>query len=185
MARIDPKAQDVLDFWFVETTKEQRFKKDPDFDALIKKRFGDDVAHALEGGFPDWEDTPQGRLALIILLDQFTRNIYRNNPKTFAGDDRALALSQRAVADGDMVAMEEVFHRIFTLMPMMHSEDLAVQDASIPLFETHTDANTLKYAIAHRDIIARFGRFPHRNAVLGRESTSEEAEFLTQPGSSF
>lgn len=178
-----PKPADILKFWFEDTTPQQKFKKDPDFDALIETRFGVAVHAAMSGGLADWEGSAEGRMALIILLDQFTRNIFRGQAKTFDGDPRALALSQNAAADLDQ--MENLDWRIFTLMPMMHSEDLSVQDASIPLFEKYGNAETLKYAHAHRDIVARFGRFPHRNVVLGRESTDEEIAFLQQPGSSF
>ena len=178
-------ADEVLWFWFDEISKEQKFKKDLAFDQLIKDRFGDRVDAALAGGLTEWEDHPLSRLALIILLDQFTRNIYRGDPKCFSGDSRALALSKRCVEEGDLDAAKDAAHRIFALMPMMHSEDIAVQDASTPLYEKYTDENTLKYAHLHRDIIEKWGRYPHRNEVLGRESTPEELEFLQQPGSSF
>ena len=185
MAQIDPKARAVLNFWFEEIDKAQQFKKDPAFDRMIEDRFGEDVRHALAGGFTEWEEIPEGRLALILLLDQFTRNILRGDPQTFDGDPRALALTQRCIAEGDLDRLDDIRHRIFVLMPIMHSEELSVHEKGLPLFEQFTDENTLKYAVAHRDIIADWGRYPHRNAVLGRASTSEEAEFLSKPGSSF
>jgi uncharacterized protein (DUF924 family) len=123
-------------------------------------------------------------LALILLLDQFTRNIFRDTARAFSGDDMALALSLRCV-ERDYINHPDAHWRHFMLMPMMHSEDLAVQNASLPLFKAHTGKLTYDYAVAHRDIIARFGRFPHRNAILGRPSTDDETLFLTQPGSSF
>jgi len=175
---------DILNFWLVEIKPKQWFVKDAHFDAEIAERFGASVRAALAGQLENWATTADGCVALILMLDQFTRNIYRDTPKAFAGDARALALSLEcqkrgylADADGD--------RRHFMLMPMMHSEDIAVQDASLPLFKTHAGKNTAKYAVRHRDIIARFGRFPHRNAILGRTSTPQEIVFLTQPGSSF
>jgi uncharacterized protein (DUF924 family) len=138
----------------------------------------------LKGERDSWANTAAGCLALIILLDQFTRNIYRNTPRAFSGDEMALALSLRCLERG-YLDDADANQRHFMLMPLMHSEDLAIQDMSLPLFETHTNARTLDYAQQHRDIVARFGRFPHRNAILGRPSSPEEIEFLTQPGSSF
>ncbi len=177
-------AHTVLTFWFEESTQEQWFEKDNVFDATIRKRFEPTVKSSLRGERDRWADTISGCLALIIVLDQFTRNIYRGTPRAFSGDEVALALSLRCLNRGYLDAVE-VNQRHFMLMPLMHSEDLAIQDMSLPLFETHTNERTLDFAQRHRDIIARFGRFPHRNAILGRPSSSEETEFLTQPGSSF
>lgn len=177
--------QDVLRFWFDEVTKEQRFKKNSEFDRLIDVRFGKAVRHALDGGFEDWEGSAEGRLALIILLDQFTRNIFRDTPEAFSGDARAMRLSERCVAEGDLEASTDMTWRIFALMPYMHSEEIAVQEAGLHLFEKFTDENTLDYAKRHRDIIAKWGRYPHRNATVGRESTPAELAFLEKPGSSF
>ena len=175
---------DVIAFWFEESKPEQWYKKDPDFDDAIRERFEDSIVAALAGRLDNWADEAEGCLALIILLDQFTRNIYRDTPRAFSGDDMALALSLRCI-DRGFINHENAAWRQFMLMPMMHSEDLGIQDRSIPLFEAHTNPLTHEYAIKHRDIVARFGRFPHRNAILGRPSSDEEAEFLTQPGSSF
>ncbi|MEO0344101.1 MAG: DUF924 family protein [Pseudomonadota bacterium] len=185
MSQIDPDAQEVLKFWFEDCDEEQWFKKDPDFDARIAERFSNSIAFGLAGHLSTWEGEDRGRLALILVLDQFTRNVFRDTPRAFSGDHIALRLSQEAVASGAVDRQSEKFRRIFTLMPMMHSEDLLVQEAALPLFERHTNERTLKYALAHRDIVARFGRFPHRNAILGRESTKEETAFLKEPGSSF
>ena len=176
--------QDVLAFWFTETQPQSWFKKDPAFDAEIDSRFGSAVKDALAGRCDDWASHKDGCLALILLLDQFTRNIFRDTARAFSGDDMALALSLRCV-ERDYINHPDAHWRHFMLMPMMHSEDLAVQDTSLPLFNAHTVKLTYDYAVAHRDIIARFGRFPHRNAILGRPSTDDETLFLTQPGSSF
>ena len=179
-----PLDQDVLVFWFTETPPDLWFKKDPAFDSQIERRFAGTVKDALAGKFDSWANTCAGCLALILVLDQFTRNIFRGNARSFSGDDMALALSLRCV-ERDYIAHPDENWRRFMLMPMMHSEDLAIQEASLPLFQTHANKLTYEYAVAHHDIIARFGRFPHRNAILGRPSTDEEDLFLTQPGSSF
>ena len=179
-----PSEQDVLAFWFTETTPESWFKKDSAFDARIERQFAYIVKEALGGRCDHWANDGAGCLALILLLDQFTRNIFRGSARAFSGDDMALALSLRCV-ERDYISHSDENWRRFMLMPMMHSEDLAIQEASLPLFQTHASKLTYDYAVAHRDIIARFGRFPHRNAILGRPSTDEENLFLTQPGSSF
>jgi uncharacterized protein (DUF924 family) len=177
-------SQAVLSFWFDETTPQQWYQKDDDFDELIRTRFEPTIAAALAGRLDSWANDSDGCLALIILLDQFTRNIYRDTPRAFSGDEMALALSLRC-AERDFLAHENASYRQFMLMPMMHSEELKIQEDSLPLFEKLTEPKTYEYAVKHRDIIARFGRFPHRNAILGRPSTEEETQFLTQPGSSF
>ena len=177
-------ASDVIAFWFDEATPEQWYKKDQAFDDAIRNRFGDTIEAALAGRLDKWADEVETCMALIILLDQFTRNIHRDTPRAFSGDEMALALSLRFI-DRGFIDHPDATWRQFMLMPMMHSEDIGIQDRSIPLFEEHTNPLTLEYAIKHRDIVARFGRFPHRNAILGRPSSDEEVEFLTQPGSSF
>ena len=174
----------VVAFWFEESKPEQWYKKDAAFDNAIRDRFEMTVTAALASRLDGWADSAEGCLALIILLDQFTRNIYRNTPRAFSGDEMAMALSLRCLERG-YLDDADANQRHFMLMPLMHSEDLAIQDMSLPLFETHTDARTLDYAQQHRDIVALFGRFPHRNAILGRPNTPEEIEFLTPPGSSF
>ena len=176
--------QDIVHFWFEECVPENWFKKDPAFDERLKTRFGVLVERALAGQLDDWAAEAESCLGLILLLDQMTRNIYRDTPRAFAGDELALALSLKMVDKG-WLDTEHAAKRQFALMPMMHSEDLAIQDASLPLFKAHTLDMVYEYAVRHRDIVARFGRFPHRNAILGRPSTDEEAEFLTQPNSSF
>ena len=174
----------VLAFWFEDSTPAQWYKKDPAFDDAIRDRFEPTVAAALASRLDGWADNAAGCLALILVLDQFTRNIYRDTPQAFSGNEMALALSLRCV-DRNYLAHDDAAWRQFMLMPMMHSEDLAIQERSLPLFELLTNPLTHEYAVKHRDIIARFGRFPHRNAILGRPSSVEETEFLKQPGSSF
>ena len=179
-----PSATDILNFWFVKTTPEFWFKKDDDFDAAIRDRFGKNVTDALAGRLDAWANDADGCLALILMLDQFTRNMFRHSARAFSGDEMALALSLRCVERKYLDANKPSYCQ-FMLMPMMHSEDIGIQDMSLPLFELYTSKSTYEYAVTHRDIIARFGRFPHRNAMLGRPSSSDEDQFLTQPGSSF
>lgn len=181
----EKKISDILTFWFEEISPESWFKKDAAFDEMLKQRFGALVDQALAGQLDKWAETADGRLALILLLDQMTRNIFRDTPKAFAGDEIACALSLRSVAEGLVDKEADVNKRHFLLMPMMHSEDLQIQKQSLPLFKSFTKDMTYDYAVKHHDIVERFGRFPHRNSILGRPSTNEEVEFLKQPGSSF
>jgi len=178
------KKEEILNFWFKECKPEQWFKKNEDFDQMIENRFSSAIEDAIEGKLDSWEETETGCLALIILLDQFTRNVFRDTPRAFAGDERALALSQLCF-NNDYLTNLDIHRRQFMLMPMMHSENLAVQNAALPLFKKYASEKDYEYAGKHRDIIARFGRFPHRNVILGRKSSNEELEFLKQPGSSF
>lgn len=178
-------ADSVLKFWFEECTPSNWFQKDADFDARLKEKFEPLITRALAGQLDEWSAQPDGCLALILLLDQFTRNIYRDTPRAFSGDEFALVLSLRAVSEGWVENAKTEAERQFYLMPMMHSEDIDIQDKSLDLFKKYTNDHVYDYAIRHRDIVARFGHFPHRNAILGRPSTAEEVEFLTQPGSSF
>ena len=176
--------EEILNFWFKECRPEQWFKKNEDFDQMIKNRFSSAIENAIAGKLDSWEKSETGCLALIILLDQFTRNVFRDTPQAFAGDKKALALS-KTCCDKGYLSNPDVKRRQFMLMPMMHSEILAVQDASLPLFKKYASKKDYEYAEKHREIIARFGRFPHRNVILGRKSINEELEFLKQPGSSF
>ncbi len=176
---------EVLRFWFVECSPSDWFKKDPLFDARLAARFGRLVARALLGDLEAWTETADGCLALILALDQFPRGMYRNTPKAFAGDARALAISQHCLKAGYVAGCDDASKRHFMLIPMMHSEDIHVQDASLEWFERYTNARVVEYAHRHREIIARFGRYPHRNEILGRQSTPEELAFLKRPGSSF
>ncbi len=177
-------ARAVLDFWFQEIDPKFWFAKDEDFDRHLAMRFGADVEHALAGGLLLWEDRPEARLALILLLDQFPRNLYRDTAKAFAGDARALALTLDAMARGwdrELPPPE----RQFLYMPLMHAEDAAIQGKSVAAFTALGDEDSLNYAIRHKRIICRFGRYPHRNDALGRPSTPEEKAFLLEPNSSF
>ena len=176
--------EEVLSFWFNETDPAQRWKKDAAFDQLIAERFTALLESAARCELYAWRLTPQGRLAEIIVLDQFSRNIYRNQPAAFAHDAVALALAQAAVEAGALTDLSPD-RRQFLLMPYMHSESLAIHDAAATLFNNHCEAATIEFAKRHRDIIARFGRYPHRNAILDRPSTAEELDFLQAPGSSF
>jgi len=175
---------DVLSFWFEESTPEQWFKKSAEFDQAVGERFGGAHTDAMAAKLDHWSETPDGCLALIILLDQFSRNIYRDDARAFAADPKAQTLTKAALENGWVESAEQTKAQ-FLLMPLMHSEDLADQDMSIPLFRKYCGEKVEDFAIRHRDIIARFGRFPHRNAVLSRQSTPEETEFLTTDGSSF
>ena len=176
-----PTAEDVLAFWFADPAR--WWKKDPAFDAQVRERFLA-LHEAIERGeYEDWLATPRGALAYVVVLDQFSRNMFRGTGRSFASDARARAAARGAVDRGDDRALS-VDERSFLYMPFMHSEDLSDQDRSCALFAA-SRPDQARYAEMHRDIVRRFGRFPHRNALLGRASTSEEEEFLKQPGSSF
>lgn len=176
--------QDILTFWFDEATPEQHFKKDAVFDATIRERFVDIHAAAVRGELSTWRDTPAGRLAEIIVLDQFSRNLFRDDVRAFAADGMALVLAQEAIragADRDMPAGR----RAFLYMPFMHSESPVIHAEAERLFRQPGLENNYQFELKHKAILDRFGRYPHRNAVLGRASTPEELAFLEQPGSSF
>lgn len=176
--------QSIINFWFAECEPKQWYVKDPAFDDTIRARFGNLVEQALAGKLDEWGQTPEGCMALILLLDQFTRNIYRDTPDAFAGDAKAVAICLNCRDQGYLDQFDLPW-RQFTLMPLMHSEDIKIQDAAQVLFERYTSPAIIDYAIKHRDIIVKFRRYPHRNAILGRPSTPEEIEFLSGPGSSF
>ena len=178
-------ASEVLEFWFVETRPHQWFAKEPAFDDLVQQRFLRLTRRAIAGDLVAWDAEPTGALALVLLLDQVPRQLWRDTAMAFAGDPQALALSQKAVELGWVAAESAQARRQFWLMPLMHSEDLTVQEAALPLFERFADPRTADFARRHRDVIARFGRFPHRNAALGRVSSAEELAFLQTPGSRF
>lgn len=202
-----PGPEDVCAFWFGELDAEGRatketsarwFQKDPQFDALVRDRFHASFEAALAGELDAWRRTPLGALGLILILDQFTRNMFRDQPQMFAGDSLALTVAKEALAthlDADMGVAERTFFR----MPLMHSESIDDQNACVEAFgKLHSEylearrpdlatiiENNVRYAVAHRDIVAKWGRFPHRNAILGRASTPAELAFLKEPGSSF
>lgn len=171
----------VLAFWFADSAR--WWKKDPAFDAEVRDRFTA-LHQAIERGEREsWLETATGTLAYVIVLDQLSRNMFRGTARMFASDPRARAAVRRALERGDDAELSPD-ERAFLFMPLMHSEDIADQDRSVALF-AHASPEQLRFAVQHRDIVRRFGRFPHRNALLGRESTPEERAFLMQPGSSF
>ena len=185
---------EILDFWFGRTDapgfgewRGEWFRKDPAFDTRLRERFGTAVEAALTGRFGEWSD-PRGTVARVLLLDQFTRNSYRDTPQAFAGDALALAIARQAVARGDDAALIPV-ERCFLYLPFEHAESFTAQDQSIELFARLATepgmGDQLVWAERHAAIIRRFGRFPHRNAILGRTSTPEETAFLATPGSGF
>jgi len=190
----DPNA--VLDFWFgapgsttFGKTRTEWFRKDSEFDSAIAAHFGAWVEEALRGGLAQWDVQPHSALARIVMLDQFPRNIYRGSARAFAGDRHALATARAMVVHGDDAKLAPV-QRSFVYLPFEHAEDLQLQEQSVALFAALVEQNPqlagmLDYAKRHRDVIRRFSRFPHRNAILGRVSTDEEVAYLAQPGSGF
>ena len=199
----DALAQSIVDFWFVaapaetvsgeatqprdRVTRDVWFRKDDAFDNTIRQRFGVALAAGIAGAFGDWCNEALGCLARVVLLDQFTRNAFRDTPRAFAGDAGAIATSELAIARGFDRALA-LHERWFLYMPFEHSESLATQERGVALFETLARDgldSPLPWAIRHRDVIRRFGRFPHRNGILGRASTPDEIAFLAQPGSRF
>ena len=176
--------QDILQFWFVELNDKQRFAKDAALDTLMRERFGAVLLAASRGELFTWRTTPQGRLAEIVVLDQFSRNIYRDTVAAFAQDAQALTLAQELVASGQDYILEPL-RRTFAYMPYMHSESPLVHAQAVALFSQPGMEGTLDIERKHKAIIERFGRYPHRNTILGRISTPQELEFLKEPGSSF
>ena len=185
---------EILDFWFGHPgaaafgqPRAEWFRKDSAFDTMLRERFGGAIETALAGGFGEWTD-PRGTLARVLLLDQFARNSYRDTPRAFAGDALALSLAQQSVARNDDSHLIPV-ERWFLYMPFQHAESSPNQERSIELFTRLATepgmADQLVWAERHAAIIRRFGRFPHRNAILGRTSTPEEIAFLATPGSGF
>jgi uncharacterized protein (DUF924 family) len=177
-------AQTILDFWFTELTPKQHFAKDDALDAMIADRFGATLEAASRCELFAWRNAPEGRLAEIIVLDQFSRNVFRDTPRAFAQDALALALAQEFVADGSDATLP-VERRKFAYMPYMHSESLIVHQEALRLFAQPGLEGNLDFERRHLAIIERFGRYPHRNAILGRESTAEEQAFLQEVGSGF
>jgi uncharacterized protein (DUF924 family) len=196
----DPKIKTILSFWFgddhVQPLKNSElwWKKDPELDREVRERFADDLQRAIRGELDSWKATPEGRLSLILLLDQFSRNIHRDTPQAFSQDPLALELCLDGLKSGMDRKLKPV-QRWFFYMPMMHTEDRGIQRRAVETFESLArEAPTPlqealrgahDYAERHAAVIERFGRFPHRNAILGRPSTPEEIEFLKLPGSRF
>ncbi|MGY5728756.1 DUF924 family protein [Vibrio chemaguriensis] len=176
--------QQILKFWFEELTPQNWFENDPELDKHIASRFASVLEQAARCELFSWRDSVQGRLAEIIVLDQFSRNVYRNTPKAFAQDPLALALAQEAIRLGhDQELVPEQLS--FLYMPFMHSESRLIHVEAEKLFRASGLENNYDFELKHKAIIDQFGRYPHRNAILGRESTPEELAFLQQPGSSF
>jgi uncharacterized protein (DUF924 family) len=192
---VPSRAGEVLDFWFGRKGdpeygqfRDEWFRKDPDFDARVTKQFAGLYEEAAAGELDGWREDAESCLALVILLDQFPRNMFRGDGHTHAEDDRALGTSKYAVEhalDRELPA----FQKMFLYMPFMHSENVEDQRRSVELFERLAGEegapDVVSYAVGHRDIVEQFGRFPHRNEILGRETTPDEAVFLTKEGSSF
>lgn len=176
--------ESVLRFWFQELQPAQQFRADPAVDRLILERFGELHARAVQAELFEWRSNPAGRLAEIIVLDQFSRNLFRDDARAFAADPLALALAQEAVAAGTDLALT-MDQRSFLYMPYMHSESGAIHVVAECLFREKAPEYNYEFELRHKAIIDRFGRYPHRNAVLGRTSTPEEIAFLAGPGSSF
>lgn len=176
--RISP--LDVLDFWW-QAGPAKWFARDDGFDAGIRERFMAAVEAAKAGRLDTWEATPHGALALLILLDQFTRNLFRNDPRAFEADPKALGIADRAVSAGFDKAFPPSV-RVFFYLPFEHAEDMAAQERSVDLCRALNNEQFYLYALIHLDVIRRFGRFPHRNKVLGRETTPEEQAFLDSGG---
>jgi len=176
--------QTVLDFWFEEIEQSQWWVKDVNFDLMITQRFSGLHKSAMAGELFKWRKTPQGRLAEIIVLDQFSRNMFRDTAQSFSSDPLALALAQEAVSlkiDGSLTPVQ----RSFLYMPYMHSESLIIHKEAVGLYKSNGIESNYEFEIKHKEIIERFGRYPHRNNILNRVSTVEEIAFLQQPGSGF
>jgi len=176
--------KEILRFWFEEINSSLWWKKDEEFDQLIRTRFSDLHRQARHCELYAWRDSPEGRLAEIIVLDQFSRNLFRKSSEAFTQDPLALALSQEAIAAGDDIRLVPT-QRCFMYMPFMHSESLDIHQQAVRLFEALGSKSNLEFELRHKQIIEKFGRYPHRNALLQRESTIDEVEFLKQPGSGF
>jgi uncharacterized protein (DUF924 family) len=177
-------AEAVLEFWFDELTPDDWFRKDPSVDRRIAERFGPTLAAAARCELFHWRESARGRLAEVLVLDQFSRNIHRDTAAAFANDALALALAQEAVARGCDRELP-VPQRVFLYLPWMHSESALLHEQALRLFATPGMEKNLEFEYRHKAIIDRFGRYPHRNVALGRSSTPEEIEFLRQPGSAF
>lgn len=176
--------QPVLDFWFCELSPAQWWKVDAQLDRQIAERFGGLHERAARAELFGWRTDPRGRLAEVIVLDQFSRNMFRGDRRAFATDPVALVLAQEAVAAGADLALSPV-ERAFLYLPYMHSESKPIHEVAARLFQERAPGGNYEFELKHKAIVDRFGRYPHRNAILGRESTPEEIAFLAEPGSSF
>jgi len=176
--------KEIIDFWFTEVEPKQWWQKDEAFDSMIQSRFVSLHNQAKAGELFQWRETALGSLAEVILLDQISRNIYRDKPESFACDPQALALAQVAVSKGFDLDLSQA-KRGFLYLPFMHSESQIIHNEAIKLYESLGNPNSLDFECKHKAIIDKFGRYPHRNDILGRESTLEEIDFLKQPNSGF
>lgn len=176
--------QDIISFWFKEIEPRQWWAKDDQFDQLIRERFSSVHDQAVKCELFGWRKAPRGRLAEIIVLDQFSRNMFRETPKAFSQDQMALILAQEAISLGIDTKLE-IKERSFLYMPFMHSESLVIHDQAETLYRRLGESSSLEFELKHKRIIERFGRYPHRNEILGRDSTQEERDFLQEPGSRF
>lgn len=176
--------QTLYTFWFIDNGPEQWWQHDPAFDAQIIDRFSEQHKQAAQCELSHWRTTPKGRLAEIIVLDQFSRNMYRNSSRAYAYDPIALALAQEAISIGADKLLTTI-ERSFIYMPFMHSESLKIHETAVQLFEQNNNQSQLEFELQHKQIIERFGRYPHRNEALSRSSTPAELEFLKQPNSRF
>lgn len=176
--------QEILNFWFEETRPSQWWTKDDRFDQLIRDRFSDIHSRAVRCELFAWRENGQGRLAEIIVLDQFSRNMFRGSPLAFANDQMALVLAQEAVSLGIDTLLTPA-ERGFVYLPFMHSESLKIHEVAEQIYRKNGIQSSLEWEIKHKVIIERFGRYPHRNEILGRKSTQEELDFLQQPNSRF
>ncbi|QGH59779.1 DUF924 family protein [Serratia proteamaculans] len=174
----------VLDFWFDEIEPALWFKKDDEFDRLLHTRFGQIWQAAAAGELAHWRETIEGRLAEVIVLDQFSRNLFRGTPSSFASDCMALVLAQEAIRSGQCEQLSKE-QRGFLYLPFMHSESALIHQQALALYTELDNGDQLEFELRHKAIIDRFGRYPHRNAILGRVSTAEEEAFLLLPGSGF
>ena len=181
---MDMTPEDILHFWFCECTPKHWWTKSADFDALVRRRFQSVHAAANAGELWAWRASGRGRLAEVIILDQFSRNMYRDDPRAFASDGLALMLAQEAIGLTVQRGWSADW-KSFLYMPFMHSESWLMHEHALELFSEPGLEDNLKFEHAHKAIIEQFGRYPHRNEILGRRSTPEETEFLKQPGSSF
>jgi len=175
---------DIIEFWFTEIDSALWWQKSAEFDAAMTQRFGELHRQASLGELYSWRVTPEGRLAEIIVLDQFSRNMFRDETAAFAQDSLALVLAQEAIQAGDDKLLPEL-QRSFLYMPFMHSESLLIHEVAERLFSDLGIASSLDFELKHKAIIEQFGRYPHRNKILNRTSNAAEIEFLTQPNSSF
>ncbi|KYQ95080.1 hypothetical protein AWY96_16940 [Serratia plymuthica] len=174
----------VIDFWFEEIDPEMWFKKDEDFDSRLQVRFGELWHAAAAGELAHWRETIEGRLAEVIVLDQFSRNLFRGTPRAFSSDCMALVLAQEAIRSGQCEQLSRE-QRGFLYLPFMHSESAVIHQQALALYTELNNGDQLEFELRHKAIIDRFGRYPHRNAILGRISTPEEEAFLLLPGSGF